>query len=333
MVVVCAATAQTPPIRGIAVGDINLYGFRKVSASRVLATVDLKPGAPLPPSKGDMEDEIEKIPGVVVAQVEAVCCEGTQATVFIGIEERGAPHAAFRSPPAGNATLPEELADTYHQYLAAVERAAGRGNTTEDLTAGHSQMDDPQARVIQDKFILFAADHLELLRDVLRNASEAEQRAIAATVIGYADDKKKIVDDLQYALQDPDASVRANATRSLMAVAVFASKQPESGIRIVPTWLVEMLNSVVLSDRLEATKALLILTDGEAPSVLQQIRERALPSLAEMARWKTPRYALPPFLLAGRVAGVPDAQVRLAWDKQDREAVIAKALRQPKELH
>jgi hypothetical protein len=90
-----------------------------------------------------------------------------------------------------------------------------------------------------------------------------------------------------------------------------------------------MLNSIVLSDRMESTKALLTLTDRANAPVLDQIRERALPALAEMARWKMPRYALPPFLLIGRVAEMPDADTHRSWEKGDRETVIAKALGTP----
>lgn len=326
LVVAAVSLAAAQPRSLVSVGDVDFYGLHKVTPERILEATNLKTGAPLPPSKGALEDAIEKIPGVVLARVEAVCCEGAHASLFIGIEEKGAPHAAFRSEPAGNDTLPDPLVDSYRQFLIAVERAAARGSAAEDLTAGHSLMADPQARAFQDQFAAFAATRVELLGSVLRTASDPEQRAIAATVIGYAADKKQISGDLQYAMQDPDESVRANATRSLIAIAVLAAKLPDLGIRISPTWFIELLNSVVLSDRFESAKALLTLTDRPNPSALQQVRERALPALAEMARWKTPRYALPPFLLLGRVAGLPETQVQQAFEKGDREAVIRKAL-------
>lgn len=325
LVLALAAVAATQPASLVSVGDINFYGLHKVTPERILEATKLKTGGPLPPS-GGLEDEIENIPGVVLASVEAVCCEGPRAAIFIGIEEKGAPHAAFRSEPAGNATLPDPLLDTYHEFLISVERAVTHGDAAEDLTAGHSLMADPQARTFQNQFATFAASHVELLRSVLRTASDAEQRAVAATVIGYAPNKKQVADDLQYAMQDPDPSVRANAIRSLTAIAVLSVKMPDLGIRISPTWFIELLNSVVLSDRFESSKALLTLTDRPNPEAVQQIRERALPALAEMARWKTPRYALPPFLLLGRVAGLPDADVQQAFEKGDREAVIKKAL-------
>jgi len=50
----------------------------------------------------------------------------------------------------------------------------------------------------------------------------------------------------------------------------------DRNLRVSPTWLVELLHSIVLSDRLEATKALLILTESRDDSTLGLIRDRAL---------------------------------------------------------
>lgn len=310
----CASALAQAPV----VGDIEFYGLHNLTPERILGAIKLGTGDPLPPSKGALEDRIAEIPGVVLAHVEAVCCQGRRTILFIGIEERGGGHASFRSPPSGEATLPQELLDTYQQFLGAVTRAAGQGRTAEDLTAGHSRMDDPAARALQDRFAAFAAEHVDLLRSVLRNGTDEDQRAVAAAVIGYAPKKQEVVDDLQFALQDPGEAVRANAARALNAFAV-------AGIRVSPTWLLELLHSVSLSDRVEAVRTLLTLTDKPAADVVAAIRERGLGSLIEMARWKTPSYALPPFLLVARVAGLTDEQAQESWKKGDREAVIGKA--------
>ncbi|MGP8244640.1 MAG: HEAT repeat domain-containing protein [Bryobacteraceae bacterium] len=316
----CGVWAQAPRI-----SDINLYGLRKVSPDKVLAAAGLVPGGRLPASKGNAEDAIEKLSGVVMARIEAVCCDGATAQVFVGIEEKGAPHPSMRSLPDGDAHLPQEIVDTYHGYLLAVAKAAARGEAAEDLTAGHPLMADPDVRKLQDRFLDFAGQHTSWLRDVLRSDASGEDRAIAATVIGYAPDKKEILNDLQFALQDPDDSVRVNAMHALAAVGVYGQKHPDRNLRVSPTWLVELLHSIVLSDRLESTKALLILTDSSDDATLGLIRDRALADLVEMARWKTLRYALPPFLLVGRVAGLQDAETERLWEKGDREAVFARA--------
>jgi hypothetical protein len=321
LVFVSAASAQAPPV-----GDINFYGLRKTTGDKILSALELKTGSVLPPSKGAMEERIEEIAGVVQARVEAVCCDRAAVALFIGIEEKGAPHFDYRAAPAGNVALPPELMDTYHAFLGAVERAAQAGNTAEDLTAGHGLMAEPAARALQQKMLEFAAEHLDLLREELRTGSEPEERAVAASVIGYAPVKLAVVNDLQYALQDPDEAVRANGVRSLKAIAVLAQKQPGLGIRIQPTWFVEMLNSIVLSDRLQSADALVVLTDNGDPAALGLLRERALGGLAEMARWTTLRYALPPFLLVGRIAGMKDAEIQRSWETGDRETVIKKAL-------
>jgi hypothetical protein len=314
------------PAQAPHVGDIEFYGLHKLTEQKLLHAIHLKSGDVLPASKGDLEDELEKISGVVLSHVEAVCCDQGRSTLFIGIEEKGAQHLAFHSSPVGDVTLPETLGDTYQKFLEAVRSAAHRGSTAEDLTHGHSLMADPDARELQMEFADYAELHLPLLRDVLRDSSDDEQRAMAATIIGYAPNKKDVVNDLEYALQDPDESVRANAMRALNAIAVLARLQPQFGIKVSPTWFVEMLNSIVLSDRARAAATLVTLTEQNPGDALDQIRERALDSVIEMARWKVLTYALPPFILVGRLAGMNEQEIQKAWTSGDRQAVIGIAL-------
>jgi hypothetical protein len=191
---------------------------------------------------------------------------------------------------------------------------------------GNAGAADPAMRRYQERFRTFSVAHNLRLHAELHTGSDAEQRAAAATVMAYGVNRKAAVDDLLFALQDPDEGVRTNALRSLVAIAGVARRQPTLGIRIPAAGMVELLNSVVLSDRMESTKALLTLTERPNAAALDLIRGKALPALAEMARWKTPAYALPPFRLLGRVAGMPDSDVSSNWEKGDREPVIQKAL-------
>jgi hypothetical protein len=311
-------------------GDINFYGLHKVTQAEILHETGVAPGGRLPPSKGDLQDKLEQMSNVVQARIEAVCCEADRAALFIGIEERGAPHPSFRSDPSGDATLPQEMLDRYQQYLGALQRATAHGNTAEDLSAGHPLMEDPAARAIQTEFIQFAKDHLDELRRALHNSSDPDTRAAAAAVIGYGPKTQMVVDELQFALNDPELPVRTSAMRSLEALIVYAQKNADAGLKVAPTWLVELLHSVELRDRVEATKALSLMTDGttspmRAPAI-DLMRERAVADLAEMARWPTLQYALPPFLLVGRIAGMPDNEITQAWGKSDRAAVITRAL-------
>lgn len=320
-VLAIAARAQTFGVPRI--GAIEYYGVHKLATQRIAKPLGLQPGDALPPSKADIEERLEKIPGVVQARLEAVCCQPDgNAILFVGIEEKSAPHFAFRSPPAGDAVLPADIIESYAKLMSAIDAAGRRGSTAEDLTQGHPLMADADSRELQLGLVTWAGEHLDLLRSVLRNSRMDDQRAIAATIIGYAPDKTKVVGDLEYAMQDPDESVRGNAMRALGAIAVLATREPEREIRISTTWFVEMMNSIVLSDRVKAASALVNLTEKDAKTTLDQIRERALGSVLEMAQWKNLRYALPSFILLGRMAGLSEDAIQTSWTRGERSAVV-----------
>jgi hypothetical protein len=325
-----AASAQKAPAqsapgadKGPVIGTLDFYGLRKVTEAKVRQALGVHEGDVLPPSKGDVEGRLDAIPGVVESHLEAVCCDNGKITLYVGIEERGAPHFELHDVPDGDAELPGEIDSAYRRFLDAYATAARQGYTKEDLTKGYARSEDLATRAIQEMFPSIVADHLPELRATLRNSSDEEQRATAAYVIGYAPDQKSVVNDLQYALRDADPGVRVNAARSLIA---FAG----AGIKVEPTWFIEMLNSLSWTDRTRALAALQILTDSRNQTVLDQIRERALPALVEMARWKTLAHALPAFLLLGRLTSLSDKQIQDAWSRGDRESVIAEALKTQK---
>jgi len=325
--VLCLAAPGLLAVQAPRIGVIDFYGLRHVSEKRLREALAVGEGDPLPASKGAVEERLEHVGGVVQARLEAVCCEGDRVILYVGIEAKEAPHFEFKPAPSGDASLPEPVADSYRFLLAALERAARAGPVSESLLNGHALSSDPAVRAIQERLQYLAADHLDRIRRVLRESGDASQRAAAACVIGYAPTKRLVVDDLQSAMRDPDESVRAGAIRSLAAIAVLGARDKDLGIRIEPTWFIQMLNSLVWSDRTRAAAALVSLTEQRSPYVLDQIRETALPSLAEMARWKTLDHALPAFLLLGRVAGVPEGEIQAAWTRDNREAFIDRALK------
>src|SRR5215831_9307565 len=131
-----------------------------------------------------------------------------------------------------------------------------------------------------------------------------------------------VINDLQYALRDADPGVRINAARALTAMLVKAHLDPSSAIKIELTWFIEMLNSLSWSDRSRALAALDLLSEQRDPNVLRQLRDTALPALAEMARWKTLAHALPAYLILGRAVGMTDEKLEEEWSKGNRESVI-----------
>ncbi|MFN7924565.1 MAG: HEAT repeat domain-containing protein [Bryobacteraceae bacterium] len=309
------------------IGIIDFYGRHKVTEDQIRVALAAKEGSPLPKSKGETEERIEQIPGVVRAHLEATCCEKGQAILYVGVEEKGSHHFDFNDAPSGAVVLPQEIHDEYSHFLAAVSSAVRAGETGEDLHLGHSLMQNADARRHQERFVTIAKDNIEKLRDVLKNSADEEHRAIAAYVIGYYPDKASVVNDLQSAVRDPDDTTRNNAIRALAAIAIFAIQQPDAEVKVSPTWFIEMLDSLIWSDRHAAAVTLVTLTEARNPQVLDHIRERAMSTLAEMARWKHLPHALPAFILLGRASGIDEREIEHTWSEGDRQAFISKIMK------
>ncbi|HWF48667.1 MAG TPA: hypothetical protein VG168_16785 [Bryobacteraceae bacterium] len=312
------------------VGVIEIYGARKVSLKKIKSTLGFTGGDLMPPSRGNIEDRLDKIPGVVASRLEASCCDDRKLTVYVGIEEPGNRHFVFHKPPTGSVTFPEAVVGQYHDFLDAVSASLRRGKVDEDLTNGYSLMADPDCRDHQRYFLAYASDSLPTIEDVIHHSADGEQRTMAAYLLQYAPHgphtTADILDDLQYALLDAEDSVRETAMQSLRAILVGGRLHPEEHIRIEPTWLIELMNSVVWTDRRDASEALVNLTDKHDQATLDLLRERALDSVVEMARWHDLKHALPGFILAGRMAGLSEQQIQDAWISGNREAVLEKAL-------
>lgn len=310
---------------GPEIGIIDFYGLRSVPEKKVRAALGVAEGTQLPRSKGDVEEAVEQVEGIVRAQLQAVCCEDGKAILYVGVEEQGAPHFSFHAVPEELVLLPEEIHHSYVHFVSALGDAVRLQETEEDLTEGHSLMRNAQARAHQEVFLQQATEHLDVLRDVLRNSMNEEHRAIAAYVIGYAPDKREVIDDLLYALRDPDETVRSNAMRSLSAIEVLAKLRPTLKINISSTWLIEMLNSVVWTDRTAAAVNLVHLTEWRDEESLNQLRDRALDSLIEMARWKHLAHALPAYILLGRILGLEEEAIQKEWASDGRLGLVEKA--------
>jgi hypothetical protein len=315
-----AAQDLTPRI-----GYIEVYGARKVSTDKIRHALGAKPGDLLPPRE-ELEERVGKVSGVVESRVEAACCNGRNLVLYVGVEDRDSVHMEYHATPTGDLTLPPSLFNAYHNFLDEVTASIRGKNNDEDLTAGYSLMADPNSRSIQQSFLPAVAADLPTIDRVAREAADPEQRAAAVYLLQYAPrterTAKLMTDGLQYALRDPDDTVRETAIRAIKAVMVGAKLHPEQQVHIEPTWFIELMNSVVWSDRRDASQALVDLTESRNPETLALLKERALPSVIEMARWHQLEYALPPFILAGRIAGMNEAAIKNAWVSGDRDGVL-----------
>jgi hypothetical protein len=274
------------------------------------------------------EERLMQVPGVVRVRFEPVCCDSGAMIVFVGIEEQGAPTLRLRPAPTGAERLPADVIQIGQEFSKAFMAAVQRGDAGEDRSQGHSLMHDPATRAIQERFAGLARRDLPLLRAVLRNASDAAERALAAQVVAYAADKQSVVDDLVRAMSDASEEVRNNAMRALMVFAEAAPGPKGVTLRVPAGPFIEFLNSLVWSDRNKASLALMALSTRRDPGLLAELRKSALPQLVEIARWKSAGHAFPAFMILARVAGYQDDDAGALWARGDRETVIRSVRRQ-----
>ncbi len=311
------------------VASVEIYGARKTPVQKIIKALAVNPGD-LPPGREQSEDRIDKVTGIVASRVEAACCSGKGMILYVGVEERDAPHMEFHPAPAGNDELPQSLMGNYRRLLDEVEDSIRGKNADEDLTNGYSLMADPDCRSIQQGFVIDVAGNLAQVAKVVRDSSDPEQRAAAAYLLQYAPRGPRtnsvMTNGLQWALQDQDDNVRDRAMNSLRAILVGMKLHPQQEVKIEPTWLIELMNSVVWSDRFHASQALAEITESRDADTLALLRSRALPAVIEMARWHDLKHALPSFILAGRLAGMNEQAIKQAWVSENREPVLKAAL-------
>ncbi len=310
----------------LVIGAINFYGLRTISESEVRDLLAFSEGSVRVPGHDLLSEELELevAAALNVPRVEmiGVCCmEDGQASIFIGIEETPATRLDYHTPPTADITLPPEVLQTSREIGEAMEATVRSGDVGEDWSEGHSLAENSEIRVLQERFLVYAEEHWDRLLEVLHTSSRPRHRAIAARVIAYAADKRVVVPHLGQAVLDSSAGVRSDATRALGTIAMYAEEHPELSIQIRPDVFIDMLSSLEWSDRNKASFILLTLTSSRDPDLLEQLQERALPSLIEMCRWNTIGHAFPSCRMLARVVGLPEQN-----EPHPKERILAMAL-------
>lgn len=319
--IVAPAEAQLPPV-----GSIDFYGARKTTIAQLREALGIKVGDSLPAAVlFTVPARLADLPGVVSAAIDPVCCEGGKTMLYVGIMEEGAPQLELNPPPNGASRLAPDVVATGVAFENAHERAIMRGIVSEDISEGHSLMADSTARAIQMRFIALAARDLDTLRKVLRTAADAGHRALAAQVLGYAANKQGVMEDLVHAMRDRSGDVRNNATRALALIAFLGQKRPELGIRVPYEPFIDLLNSLVWTDRNKASLALMQLTESRDPALLAALKARAFDSIVDIARWTNPGHAVPGVFMLARIAGIPDVEAFSMSERGEKEKIIEAA--------
>ncbi len=315
------AMAQLRPTIGI----IDTYGNRDVSREKLAKTLSLRVGDPLPPSKQSLEEALVQLKGVTRAHVETVCCEAGKAIFYIGVEESGQAHLDLREyPTAEGLEVPPEVVETHGKLIGALADAVRAKETAEDWRLGYALIQYTPAQQIQLGLPELVERNQSILRRVLRESADPDDRTLAATMLGYGPKGQGLIDDLQYALRDPEQPVRGAALRSLAPLWQYANERPQTGLRVLSAWFVEMLNSVAWQDRMNAVSLLLELSVKRDEYVMRHIRERAIPALSEMALWQHLPHALPAYILLGRAGALTEEEIQRSWSANERAEVVKK---------
>jgi hypothetical protein len=252
--------------------------------------------------------------------------------IYVGVEEAATPCITFSPAPTGSVRLTEDVIRAAKATEEAVRQAVLKGDSTEDDFQGHALSSDAQVRAIQLSLIPLAEAHLANLRDVLHNSSDADQRAVAAEVLGYVKDKNAVVPDLVAAISDPYSGVRNNAMRAVEVFSKYSPKPPGKKIQIPARPFIAMLNSCDWTDRNKSAAAVAGLTESRDPALLAEISKTAFASLLEMARWKSMGHAMTSLIILGRIGGLPEEQIYKDADAGDREAIFAAATKARQKL-
>ncbi|MFN2458981.1 MAG: HEAT repeat domain-containing protein [Chitinophagaceae bacterium] len=289
------------------VGSIDIYGNRKILADTVLVHLSVKEGDSIDVSKFLSKAEAEKlkrIAGVKHATVNPVCCNTDgNLMLYIGIGENDSVLLKYRDAPAQNVRLSGGMMSAYQNLNKLIQTAVKAGQGTEDDSPGYALSNYLPARKEQLKFITFANQNFSLLATVLRNSKYTEHRAAAAEIIAYSSNRKKVVDHLFSATDDPDEEVRNNATRALGILAGYIRLHPKLNITIPAKPFIRMLNSIVWTDRNKGAGVLMHLTENRNSILLNKLKQKAMPSIIEMAKWKSREHAFFSFIILGRIAG------------------------------
>ncbi|MCW3116514.1 MAG: hypothetical protein JWM28_596 [Chitinophagaceae bacterium] len=317
--------SSVSPAQPFQVGVVEVYGNYTIPENIIREKLGVAIGDVLQADSFSINKEVFTnrlltVPGVKRAHIAAVCCTPENKLIlFAGIDERDSAVFSYRKSPVSKIKLPREITSNYNESMKIELEAIQKGNAGEDDSQGHALLNYPPAQPLAAKTMIYAKQYFVELRRVLHDSYDPGQRAVAAQVIAYAPDKKEIVNDLLSAVKDDDETVRNNAARALGVIAGYANEKPELGINMPATVFIDMLNSVVWTDRNKGGFVLLKLTAKRDENVLDEMKKKAVPALLQMAKWKSTSHAESFYFLAGRLAGFSNQEISDAFysDKRD----------------
>jgi hypothetical protein len=319
VLVATGAFAQFQPGQ---VGVIDFFGYKGIDLQPVLAALPVRVGDTIPGIEAREEWDaairsgVRRAIGREPTDVSVVCCDGGKYLIYIGLPGASSRPVKYHPAPSGDARFPPEIV-TLNEAMGRALRASGSAG--EDRSQGFALSEDPALRATQMAMREYALKNEEVVFRVLESSSDKDQRAIAATALGYARASSPQVAVLVKASLDADELVRNNAVRAL---AVLIGAKPEFAKELPASSFVQLLASPTWSDHNKGAGLLDVLTRSRDPELLRQLRAAALDNLLEMARWRNTGHAEPARMLLGRIAGIEEGRLLKLVASGDGEAII-----------
>jgi len=310
LVVLLFASAASAQDAYKCVGEIEFYGYGGLDLTKIRAALPFREGDDVSDGFSKTIDHIreavERTTGRSPTDIVGVCCDAQgHQMIYIGLPGNSMKVVPYNPEPNGSARLSAEAMGLYQQTME-VSFNAVRNGASEDASKGYSLSTDPALRAKQLATREYAIRHESAVRTVLASSEDAEQRTVAAHILGYARQSKRQVAALVRAGHDADESVPNNAIRALGVLGEsnrLAARVPAAGF-------IAMLSSESWTDRNKVGFLLETLTRRRDPQLLRELRSRALDSLIEMARWRNPGHADFARLLLGRIAGIEETRLQ-----------------------
>ena len=309
----------------VTIGAIDFYGQDGMDLTQIRAALPLKEGDQFTHDSKDvmvsrLKAGIKQATGREPSDVEFVCCDDRgKLTIYIGLRPETIQKILYNPAPRGSARLTPAALKVQHDAELAWFNAINKGVAGEDDSKGYALSAEPEARAKQLALHDYVARHVEMVRRVLALAGDVEQRRIAAEMLGYAGTSREQIHALIRASRDVDDGVRNNAIRAL---GVVARSSPKAAAIIPGQCFVDLLNSVLWTDRNKSAGLLSVLTAQRDAQLLACLRQQALTSLIEMARWSYSGHADTARLMLGRIAGIDERTLLAMIERKEVEAII-----------
>jgi len=320
------------PVRGQEqrqrIDDIEFFGTTGFDVNRLRNSLPLKVGQEF--SANEIPDlivktkvSIKQLTGKEATDIAPVCCTAQRNwTVYIGLPGENLTTFTYHSRPTGKQRFSAETVSLYHDMMNLTFEALQKPGVeaTEDRSKTYALSAYPPLRSKQLAMRDYATHNESLIRQIVRESADDEQRAVAAELLGYAETSKEQVSDLVYSAHDADDGVRNNAVRAL---GVLATADPRFVSDIPAADFIVMLNSGNWTDRNKGGLLLSILTEKRDQRLLNLLHQQAFESLLEMAQWRD-NHSSSSLIILGRISGIEENQLQRLLASNEREPILSK---------